>query len=114
MAIPIILTVTFFATVFGIVYMALTIRNRERMALIEKGADASLFYPERAKAAPGRTFWTLKAGMLAMGIGIGFVIGNLLDTYTTMQEEGAYFSMIFLFGGLGLVLNYLIERKLNN
>ena len=35
--------IAFFATVFGIYYVHITTRNKERMALIEKGADASLF-----------------------------------------------------------------------
>ena len=35
--------IALFATVFGIMYVHYTTRNKERMALIEKGADASLF-----------------------------------------------------------------------
>ena len=31
-----------FGTIFGIAYVYLTTRNRERLALIEKGVDASL------------------------------------------------------------------------
>ena len=32
-----------FAMIFGIVYLGVTSRNRERMALIERGADPALF-----------------------------------------------------------------------
>jgi hypothetical protein len=28
-----------------------------------------------------------------------------------MQEEAAYFSMIFLFGGIGLVVAFLLQKK---
>jgi len=35
--------IAFFATIFGIYYVSVTTRNKERMALIDKGADASLF-----------------------------------------------------------------------
>jgi hypothetical protein len=32
-----------FAMIFGIVYLIYSTRNRERLALIEKGVDASIF-----------------------------------------------------------------------
>ena len=32
-----------FSSIFGMVYVFLNTRNKERLALIEKGADASLF-----------------------------------------------------------------------
>ena len=35
--------IALFATVFGIMYVFYTTRNKERLALIDKGADASLF-----------------------------------------------------------------------
>mgnify|MGYP001815771494 CR=1 FL=1 len=96
-----------FASIFGIFYVFITTRNKERMALIEKGADASLF------ATKKKHFYnlTLKFGMLAVGIGIGILVASLLSDYTTLGEEVAFPSMIFLFGGLFLVGNAMIERK---
>jgi hypothetical protein len=96
-----------FASIFGIFYVFITTRNKERMALIEKGADASLF------ATKKKHFYnlTLKFGMLAVGIGIGILVASLLSDYTTLGEEVAFPSMIFLFGGLFLVGNAIIERK---
>ena len=35
--------IALFAAIFGIMYVYYTTRHKERMALIEKGADASLF-----------------------------------------------------------------------
>lgn len=77
------------------------------MALIEKGADASLFQTKKTH----RSNLTLKFGMLAVGIGIGILVASLIETYTVMDEEVAYPSMIFLFGGLFLVANAMIEKK---
>jgi hypothetical protein len=45
--------IALFATVFGIMYVHYTTRNKERLALIEKGADASLLIPGRKE----RRFW---------------------------------------------------------
>jgi hypothetical protein len=77
------------------------------MALIEKGADASLF----ATKSNHRTNFTLKFGMLAVGIGVGILVASLLEIYTSIQNEVAYPSMIFLFGGMFLIANAMIEKK---
>ena len=75
--------------------------------MIDKGADASLFTVKRSH----RTNYTLKIGMLAVGVGIGILVGSLLESYTALSEEVAFPSMIFLFGGGFLVANSLIENK---
>lgn len=78
--------------------------NIERMAIIDKGLSPDLFKRER------NTSGTLRASFLLIGAGLGLLIGYSLDRAFDM-EEVAYFSMIFIFGGLGLGLAYLIEEK---
>ena len=104
---PILIPLIVFSSIFGMVYVFLNTRNKERMALIEKGADASLFATKKNH----RSNLTLKFGMLAVGIGIGILIASILESYTVLDEEVAYPSMIFLFGGLFLVGNAMIEKK---
>lgn len=104
--------IALFATVFGIMYMFYTTRNKERLALIEKGADASLF--NTGKDSKGFNSWskfTLKVGMLFMGIALGIIIGAVLSQAGVLYEGANYPSMIFFFGGLSLVLFYVIERE---
>ena len=105
--------IALFATIFGIYYVSVTTRNRERMALIDKGADASLF--NTGKEGHSSLFnWnkvTLKIGMLFMGVAFGIIAGSILESMQVMQAEANYTSMIFLFGGFSLVLFYLIDRK---
>jgi hypothetical protein len=96
-----------FSSIFGVFYVYLNTRNKERLSLIEKGADASLFATKKSH----RSNLTLKIGMLAVGIGVGILIGSLLESYTTLDEEVAFPSMIFLFGGLFLIVNAMIEKK---
>jgi len=103
----VLIPLTLFASIFGIFYVYLNTRNKERLSLIEKGADASLFATKKNH----RFNLTLKIGMLAVGIGVGILIGSLLESYTTLDEEVAFPSMIFLFGGLFLVANAIIERN---
>ena len=38
-------------------------------------------------------------------------MGAILDHYSSLDEGVAYISMIFLFGGIGLVTYYFISRK---
>jgi hypothetical protein len=49
--------------------------------------------------------------MLFVGVAIGILLGNILEYTTPLDEEVAYFSMIFLFGGAGLIINYFLEKK---
>ncbi|MFN8240575.1 MAG: DUF6249 domain-containing protein [Bacteroidales bacterium] len=104
--------IALFATVFGIFYIFITTRNRERLALIEKGADASLFNTGKGE---GKSFswskFTLKLGMLAMGIAVGIITGALFTQSGILVPGANYTSMIFFFGGLSLVLFYLIDKK---
>ena len=97
--------ISFFAAIVLIIYLFLSTRNKERMALIEKGADASLF-----QSKP-RSFSILKIGMFLAGIGLGILFGNIVAVSTSLKTETAYFSMIFLFAGCSLIISHLIEKK---
>ncbi len=110
---PLIAFIAFFATVFGIYYIYYTTRNKERMALIEKGADASLFNTgkEGNKTSFSWGKFTLKVGMLFMGIAMGIIVGALMSNAGILDEAANYTGMIFFFGGLSLVLFYVIDRK---
>jgi uncharacterized membrane protein len=110
---PLIAFIALFATVFGIYYVHYTTRNKERMALIEKGADASLFNTgkEGNRSSLNWGKFTLKIGMLFMGIALGIIVGAILSNAGVLNEGANYPAMIFFFGGLSLVLFYVIDRK---
>jgi len=105
--------IALFAAVFGIVYVYYTTRHKERLALIEKGADASLFNTGKETARSGINWgkFTLKIGMLFMGVALGIVAGAILSGAGILDEDANYPAMIFFFGGLSLVLFYVIDRK---
>jgi hypothetical protein len=96
--------IAFFAMIFGIVYIV--VRKKERMLLIQRGADASAFESKKNEIA------TLKWGLLFLGIGIGILLGRIFAAYTCLGEEASYFSMICLFGGLSLVVYHFIARMM--
>lgn len=97
-----------FLSISGIIYVFLMTRFKERMSMIDKGVDASLL-ASKSGSSP-----TLKFGMLFVGISLGLLTGNLLDKNDILARGVAYFSMMFLFGGISLILNYLIERRIKN
>jgi len=94
----------FFATIIAIVYLIM--RRKERMSLIEKGQSATIF--ETRKNVPQALKW----GMLLIGIGVGILIGRILALYTAMGEEESFFSMVFLCGGISLVLFHFIAGNI--
>lgn len=100
-----------FGSIFGIFYLYITSRNKERLALIEKGADASIFNHGKRHAAPTWKVLVLNIGFLLMGIGLGVFIATLLDSYTTLESDGVYPALIFFMAGLGLYVGYTQTRK---
>ena len=101
--IPIIL----FIAIFGIVYVVVAARNRERMAMIEKGVSPQDFMT----TSRSNPYGILKWAMLLVGVGLGLFLGSLLEAYTTIDEEPAYFACALFFGGLGLAVAFVITRN---
>lgn len=102
--IPIISVIGFFAAVIYWVHIYYTSRHRERMALLESGQDARIWDKKRR---PERI---VKFGILFFSIGAGILCGYFLSELG-MEEEPAYFAMMFLLGGAGLISYYLFFLK---
>jgi hypothetical protein len=95
-------------SIIGLVIMIIYLRryqNQERMAMIEKGVSPELFTRKELNVSG-----TLRISLLLIGVGVGFLLGYFLDRTFDMDEVG-YFSMLFIFGGLGLGAAYVIEEK---
>ncbi|NOY51431.1 MAG: hypothetical protein GXO88_12835 [Chlorobi bacterium] len=101
---PIFITGIIFGFTYAVIH--LFVRKKERMALLEKGVDASFFMSPQKN----QSFLALKIGLLCIGVAVGVLLGSILYHISLMNEESAYFSMIFLFGGLGLVIDHFIEK----
>jgi hypothetical protein len=102
-------SISAFAGIFGIIYVFLMTRHRERMSILEKGIDPSLFTSKSNSKSN-----TLKIGMLCIGIATGILIGNLLYRKDWLDESVAYLSMVFLFGGISLIVNFMVDLKIKN
>lgn len=102
--------IVIFIVLFGVFYLYITARHKERMALIDKGADASLFYASQ-RNRKGMSWWTLKLALFLIGVGFGVLVGNILAATTTLEEGVCYVTSILVFGGVGLLMYYLYERN---
>ena len=69
--IPILVPLSFFAMVFGLVY----IKSRENMSMIEKGLNPKEF---ANRPAPYRN---LKNGLLLLGAGMGLALAYIITKY---------------------------------
>ncbi|MDF0715462.1 hypothetical protein PY092_04815 [Muricauda sp. 334s03] len=103
-----------FGVIFAIAYLYFSTRNKERLALIEKGADASIFVRgKRDKAAPVWKIIILNLALLLMGIGAAIFVASVLHYSLGVDEEVAYPGSIFLMAGVGLFVGFTMTKKLD-
>ena len=106
--IPILVPSGMFALIFGIFYL----KNKERMAMIERGMDPRTDLPKPRQSNPALTF-----GLLLIGSGLGLFLAFMLNQWVftdhgrIVDSPAVYFALIAVFGGLGLFTAYLIEKK---
>lgn len=101
------------AAFFGIFYLHYSTRNKERMALIEKGADASIFVKGKSHTTPIWKILILNLALLLIGVGVGIFIASLLHTTMGVDEEVAYPGTIFLMAGIGLFTGFTLTNNLD-
>lgn len=117
------------AGVYGL--FELFVRRKERLAIIEKigdKLDASAF--EGKMGLPSYiskfSFSGLKAGCLMAGIGLGLLVGFIINASLVSNSSlygndwfrgevagTAYGASVLLFGGIGLLIAFVIELKLS-
>lgn len=108
----------------------LFVRRKERLAIIEKigdKLDASAFEGKLGLPSYVRkfSFSSLKAGCLLTGIGLGLLVGFIInitlsinnlvtdnDWFHSEIAGTAYGASVLLFGGIGLILAFIIEMKI--
>ena len=100
---PVLVLLVIFGFIYGVVHLG--VRKKERMAMLERGADPSVFHDNR----PGMA--GIRYGLLLIGVAVGILLGNIIEATTCLEAEVAYFSMIFFFGGLALVISYFLEKQ---
>ena len=96
----ILIPISLFLAIFGIIYLYLSTRNKERLALIEKGIDASIFMG-RDKSS------TSFSKIILLNLAL------LLSTYTSLNEGALYPATIFTMAGAALFIGFTMTKKLD-
>ncbi|MCL3852485.1 MULTISPECIES: DUF6249 domain-containing protein [Parabacteroides] len=109
------------AGIYGL--FELFVRKKERLAIIEKigdkldpsAFDAKIGLP---RLTTNFSFSSLKTGCLLMGIGLGILFGFFLSLSTNAYDDyemqsAVYGASVLLFGGLGLIIAFVLELKLS-
>ncbi|MCC9072523.1 hypothetical protein LNQ49_13105 [Flavobacterium sp. F-65] len=109
----ILIPISLFLMIFGIVYLIYSTRNRERLALIEKGVDASIFMKGKNSNTPIWKVLVLNFAFLLIGSGIGIFVALLITTYTSLQDGAVYPATIFTIAGLGLLIGFNKSKDLD-
>lgn len=98
--------IAMFLMIFAILYVYYTTRSRERLALVEKGVDASIFKIDPVRKRLDLVKWGIFFMALAIGVLTGFALSNVIN------EVVAFFTTILLCGGLGLIAAYFVVNAL--
>ena len=110
MAEAILIPISFFLFIFAIVYLYFTTRNKERMALIEKGAEASIFFSGKKGPSTGKIL-ILNLALVLISVGLAIFIGAILDNMG-VDDEIAYPACIFFMAGIGLLVGFFLTKKM--
>jgi len=102
-----------FGVIFGIFYLYISSRHKERLALIEKGAEASIFYSKDRRATPIWKVIVINMAFLLMGIGLGIFLGGIFTDFMGMDEDIAMPGTILFTAGLGLLGGFFLTKKWN-
>jgi hypothetical protein len=105
--------ISLFLMIFGITYLYFSTRHKERLSLIEKGVDASIFFsPKSSSTIPVWKIVNLNLALVSMGIGLGVILGGILAELTVIGDS-AYPACIFLLSGLGLLYGFFQIKNMD-
>jgi len=114
--------------VLGIAYaiyklFELFVRQKERIMIIEKMSndDGVVNFPDVSKwfSSPTPKLGGLRLGLLLTGLGLGLVAAIIMNDFFVFNSRALswqdkdilYFALMMVFGGIGLLLAYMIEQK---
>jgi hypothetical protein len=108
----------------------LFVRRNERISMIEKLSNINpevlnsrINFPVYRDESAGS--WSIRIGLLLAGVGLGVIVAIIVDMNTAIPQyykgelfyqtrsmiNALYPSCAAVFGGIGLVIAYFIERK---
>lgn len=96
--------ISLFAMIFGIVYFAIITNHRQKIAMIEAGMNP------QEEGQKEKSHNKLRGALLFVFVPLGILVGRLAHGHFGMEAEVCQLIFAFLFGGLGLALTYILEQ----
>ena len=113
---PELVFISLFVVIFGIFFLHYSTRNKERLSLIEKGADASIFFsakPQNKKTIPVWKILIINLAMVLFGIGLGFIVAFTLTNNLEFHDRAPIqVGTVFIITGLSLLGGFFITNKM--
>ena len=97
--------VSFYLVSLAIAYYYITTRNKERMALIEAGANPDMFNSLE------KYYILFVIGIVAVGISLGIILAFVLSKSLQTESRIIYLASMLLCGGLSVLLSFSIIMK---
>ncbi len=108
---PVVGMLVVFGSTSFVLYLWLSSRHKERMAMIEKGVSPSDFKSRSLREFfRGNPLSSLKWGLLALFVGLGLFAANILDRMWYF-DDSVYPASMLILGGVGLILFYWIASN---
>ena len=104
--------ITMFVSIAVVSWKHIDSRHRERTAIIEKGLNPSDYmqlYKHQSYAISPLS--NLKWGLVAIFAGLGTLTAEILTNWYHYDEGAIFPGVILVFGGIGLILFYLVASK---
>ncbi|MCO6483959.1 MAG: hypothetical protein J5I62_14325 [Flavobacteriales bacterium] len=95
-----------FSSAVAIVYIVMSSRHRERMAMIQRGMDPG------AGATPD-PYRQLLRGMQFIAVAVGLGLGYLLKKYTGLESSWVYLGPVIFCVGVAMLLFHFRAGKRN-
>ncbi len=106
----VIVPIMFFLFLGAVILVALLVRHRERMAMVERGLNSDEIKAMYTRQLQRDPLASLKWGIILVMAGTAILLGNYLHQ-TYGMEEGAIVGLVALLVGVGLVLFYAITGR---
>jgi Domain of unknown function (DUF6249) len=85
------------------------LRSKERLALIEKGITEPIVSENKRSDFLHPLLW----GLLLVGMGAGMTVGYFIGLASKGNELIITNAMTFLFGGMGMIIYYWLQSKMD-
>ncbi|SMG35881.1 hypothetical protein SAMN05661096_02387 [Marivirga sericea] len=98
--------VSLYLVSLAIFYYYYTTRNKERMAIIELGANPDMFNSEE------KYYIFFIIGLVAIGVAVGLVVGLYLNMLVKpLNQSIIYMASMLLFGGASMIAAFFLVLK---